>query len=120
MFIDVFLGLKRIQGTTEEVHPTKNITPVESCSKQESIITGRTIIKNKKRSYAQFHLDCGQSNFLLHRCSTCGVKFTPGDVEDEKAHKEFHTTYTRGLPFKVSSQKNFFLNKGLHAWLYII
>ncbi|KAI9122009.1 hypothetical protein K1719_006698 [Acacia pycnantha] len=91
---------KIIQGNTEEIHQTKKIIPVESCSKQESLITGRTIIKNKKRSYAQFHLECGQSDFLLHSCSTCGVKFAPGDAEDEKAHKEFHKTYTRGLPFK--------------------
>ncbi|KAK6231933.1 hypothetical protein SCA6_002006 [Theobroma cacao] len=27
---------------------------------------------NKKRSYAQFHLELGQSDFLLHACSTCG------------------------------------------------
>ncbi|KAK6244435.1 hypothetical protein QUC31_010844 [Theobroma cacao] len=26
---------------------------------------------NKKRSYAQFHLELGQSDFLLHACSTC-------------------------------------------------
>ncbi|XP_028784945.1 protein CHROMOSOME TRANSMISSION FIDELITY 7 [Neltuma alba] len=91
---------KIIQGNTGEIHQAKKIIPVESCSKPESIITGRTIIKNKKRSYAQFHLDCGQSDFLLHNCSTCGVKFAPGDVEDEKAHKEFHKTYTRGLSFK--------------------
>ena len=74
---------------------------IDSCSKSESTIMGKTIIKNKKRSYAQFHLDFGQSDFLLHTCSTCGVKYAPGDAEDEKTHKEFHKNYTNGIQFKV-------------------
>ncbi|KAI4300558.1 hypothetical protein L6164_033925 [Bauhinia variegata] len=73
---------------------TKKALPVES------IITGRTVIKNKKRSYAQFHLDFGQSDFLLRACSICGVKFSPGDAEDEKTHNEFHKNYTHGIQFK--------------------
>lgn len=63
------------------------------------------MIKNKKRSYAQFHLELGQSDFLLHTCSTCGVKYAPGDEEDEKAHKTFHKDYTRGIQFKVRALK---------------
>ncbi|KAH7557098.1 hypothetical protein JRO89_XS11G0046200 [Xanthoceras sorbifolium] len=55
---------------------------------------------NKKRSYAQFHLELGQSDFLLHTCSTCGVKYAPGDEGDEKAHKTFHKDYTLGIQFK--------------------
>ncbi|MCL7033082.1 hypothetical protein MKW94_018536 [Papaver nudicaule] len=55
---------------------------------------------NKKRSYAQFHLELGQSDFLLHTCSTCGFNFAIGDEGDEKVHKEFHKTYTHGIQFK--------------------
>ncbi|KAH1070953.1 hypothetical protein GYH30_007818 [Glycine max] len=33
-----------------------------------------SVVKNKKRSYAQFHLDFGQSDFLLRACSTCRFK----------------------------------------------
>ncbi|KAI9152787.1 hypothetical protein LWI28_001197 [Acer negundo] len=55
---------------------------------------------NKKRSYAQFHLELGQSDFLLHTCSTCGVKYAAGDESDEKAHKTFHKDYTLGIQFK--------------------
>jgi len=62
-----------------------------------------TLVKNKKRSYAQFHLDFGQSDFLLRSCSTCGIKFTPGDPQDEKSHNEFHKSYTQGIQFRVSS-----------------
>ncbi|KOM56350.1 hypothetical protein LR48_Vigan10g224200 [Vigna angularis] len=62
-----------------------------------------TLAKNKKRSYAQFHLDFGQSDFLLRSCSTCGIKFTPGDPQDEKSHNEFHKSYTQGILFRVSS-----------------
>ncbi|OVA07137.1 N-acetyltransferase ESCO [Macleaya cordata] len=57
-------------------------------------------ILNKKRSYAQFHLELGQSDFLLHTCSTCGLKYARGDEGDEKVHKEFHKTYTHGIQFK--------------------
>ncbi|OIV95834.1 hypothetical protein TanjilG_06810 [Lupinus angustifolius] len=74
---------------------------VVSCSEpEESAIAGTTVVKNKKRSYAQFHLDCGQSDFLLRNCSTCGVKFAPGDAEDEKMHNDFHKSYTLGIQFR--------------------
>ena len=65
----------------------------------DSKLSGRTL--NKKRSYAQFHLELGQSDFLLHSCSTCGFKYAPGDEGDEKVHKEFHKNYTHGIQFKV-------------------
>ncbi|ONH95908.1 hypothetical protein PRUPE_7G095100 [Prunus persica] len=68
--------------------------------KPKSFTLGRTVVKNKKRSYAQFYLEFGQSDFNLHTCSTCGVKYTAGDEEDEKAHKAFHKDYTRGIQFK--------------------
>ncbi|XP_062093832.1 protein CHROMOSOME TRANSMISSION FIDELITY 7-like [Humulus lupulus] len=57
------------------------------------------MVKNK-RSYAQYHLDLGQSDFNFHSCSTCGFKYSPGDESDEKAHKEFHKNYTHGIRFK--------------------
>ncbi|XP_057440673.1 protein CHROMOSOME TRANSMISSION FIDELITY 7 [Lotus japonicus] len=75
-------------------------TTVTSPPNPEPTVTGKPVVKNKKRSYAQFHLDFGQSDFLLRRCSTCGVKFTPGDAEDEKSHKEFHNSYTQGIQFR--------------------
>ncbi|KAG9140837.1 hypothetical protein Leryth_010375 [Lithospermum erythrorhizon] len=55
---------------------------------------------SKKRSYAQLHLEMGQSDFLLHSCKICGCKYAPGDEEDEKVHKKFHKDYTHGIPFK--------------------
>lgn len=70
-------------------------------SKPESKLSCKTIIKNKKRSYAQFHLELGQSDFLFRTCSTCGMKYTPGDEDDEKTHKAFHKDYTHGIRFKV-------------------
>lgn len=69
--------------------------------KPESSISGKTVVKNKKRSYAQYHLELGQSDFYLHGCSICGFKYTPGEEEDEKAHKGFHKDYTLGIQFKV-------------------
>lgn len=55
---------------------------------------------NRKRSYAQYHLELGQSDFLLHTCSICGLKYSRGDEEDEKVHKAFHMNYYRGIQFK--------------------
>ena len=60
---------------------------------------GRT--PSKKRSYVQLYLEFGQSDFLLHTCSTCGFKYARGDESDEKIHKSFHKNYTQGVQFKV-------------------
>ncbi|KAJ4970066.1 hypothetical protein NE237_003165 [Protea cynaroides] len=57
-------------------------------------------ILNKKRSYAQFHLELGQSDFLLHTCYICGLKYARGEEGDEKVHKAFHKKYTQGIQFK--------------------
>ncbi|KAI4377430.1 hypothetical protein MLD38_015054 [Melastoma candidum] len=54
----------------------------------------------RKRSYGQFHLEFGQSDFLMRTCSECGMKYSPGDQGDEKAHMEFHKNYTHGIRFK--------------------
>ncbi|KAK6147313.1 hypothetical protein DH2020_018225 [Rehmannia glutinosa] len=58
-------------------------------------------VLNKKRNYAQLHLEVGQSNFLWRTCTTCGFKYAPGVEDDEKVHKTFHKNYTHGIPFKV-------------------
>lgn len=68
-------------------------------SREECGSNGRNL--NKKRSYAQFHLELGQSDFLLHGCSTCGVKYSPGDEADERNHSIFHKNFTLGVQFKV-------------------
>ncbi|PON43330.1 Acyl-CoA N-acyltransferase [Parasponia andersonii] len=68
--------------------------------KPEMSVLGKPVVKNKKRSYAQYHLDLGQSDFNLRSCSTCGFYYSPGEEEDEKAHKCFHKDYTLGIQFK--------------------
>ncbi|KAL5978516.1 hypothetical protein ACLOJK_029633, partial [Asimina triloba] len=57
-------------------------------------------VLNKKRSYAQYHLELGQSDFLLHNCSICGLKYARGDANDEHVHKEFHKNFSQGIQFK--------------------
>ncbi|KAG7592343.1 Acyl-CoA N-acyltransferase [Arabidopsis thaliana x Arabidopsis arenosa] len=54
----------------------------------------------KKRNYTQFHLELGQSDFLLRHCALCGAKYAPGDELDEKNHQSFHKDYMYGIPFK--------------------
>ncbi|CAH2077371.1 unnamed protein product [Thlaspi arvense] len=55
---------------------------------------------NKKRNYTQFHLELGQSDFLLRNCAECGAAYAPGDELDEKSHQSFHKNYMHGIPFK--------------------
>lgn len=61
----------------------------------------QAVSRNKRRKYAQVHLELGQSDFLLRTCSACGFRYTPGNELDEKSHARFHRNYTHGLPFKV-------------------
>ena len=77
------------------------------CSIAKSKSSKKEIKTKKKRTYAQLHLDLGQSDFNLHTCSTCGVKYALGEEEDEKAHKGFHRDYTLRIPFKVYYIKNY-------------
>jgi N-acetyltransferase len=60
-----------------------------------------TKVMNKKRSYAQYHLVLGQSDFLLHRCAVCHMLYARGDIEDEKSHKLYHKEFCEGIAFKV-------------------
>ncbi|KAJ8431321.1 hypothetical protein Cgig2_013537 [Carnegiea gigantea] len=64
------------------------------------IVGRKEKVLNKKRNYAQFHLELGQSDFLLHTCKICGIKYAKGDKADEKVHSTFHKNYTLGIPFK--------------------
>ncbi|KAK8314040.1 hypothetical protein V6Z12_D01G147800 [Gossypium hirsutum] len=68
-------------------------------SREECGSNGRNL--NKKRSYAQFHLELGQSDFLLHACSICGVKYPPRDEADERNHSIFHKNFTLGVQFRL-------------------
>ncbi|KAK3146737.1 hypothetical protein QOZ80_3BG0271080 [Eleusine coracana subsp. coracana] len=58
-------------------------------------------LRSKKRTYAQFHLDLGQSDFVLHTCSVCGMMYARGNEDDEKVHKAYHKNYFEGVPFKL-------------------
>lgn len=58
-------------------------------------------VLNKKRKYAQFHLEFGQSDFFLHTCNVCNFQYATGQEGDEKVHQAFHKNYTVGIPFKV-------------------
>ncbi|WCJ34197.1 damaged DNA binding DNA-directed DNA polymerase [Euphorbia peplus] len=75
-------------------------------SKREGVNSGK--ILNKKRSYAQFHLDFGQSDFNLRSCDVCGVNYAPGQEGDEKQHRMFHKSYTQGVHFKGSQSERVF------------
>ncbi|KAK8628887.1 hypothetical protein V6N13_009467 [Hibiscus sabdariffa] len=87
-------------GKKKESSDEKSEKPIPEnrSSRGECGSSGRNL--NKKRSYAQFHLELGQSNFLLHSCSTCGLKYSPGDEVDEQNHTLFHKNFTLGIQFK--------------------
>ena len=69
--------------------------------KRNSKEGGRGELVSKKRSYAQFHLELGQPDFVLHTCSVCGMMYARGNDDDEKVHKAYHKSYFEGIPFKV-------------------
>ncbi|KAE8676539.1 Protein CHROMOSOME TRANSMISSION FIDELITY 7 [Hibiscus syriacus] len=73
---------------------------------------------NKKRNYAQFHLELGQSNFLLHGCSTCGLKYSSGDEADEKNHTVFHKNFTLGIQFKVQEVVKMMETELVEGWIF--
>ncbi|CAN4113965.1 unnamed protein product [Withania somnifera] len=75
-------------------------------------------ILNKKRKYAQFYLELGQSDFLLHTCTVCGFKYAKDDEEDEKFHKTFHKNYTHGIPFKVKEIVKMMEMELGDGWIY--
>lgn len=75
---------------------------ISACMSKEQL-PRRTKTLNKKRNYAQYHLELGQSDFLLHTCPTCQFKYACGDETDEKVHKEFHKNFCQGIAFKVST-----------------
>lgn len=73
---------------------------------------------SKKRSYTQFHLELGQSDFLMRHCSECGATYAPGDEFDEKNHQSFHKDYMYGIPFKVRMLLVTFIYMLLFPWLF--
>ncbi|XP_019250154.1 PREDICTED: protein CHROMOSOME TRANSMISSION FIDELITY 7-like isoform X2 [Nicotiana attenuata] len=75
-------------------------------------------VLNKKRKYAQFYLELGQSDFLLHTCTVCGFKYARGDEGDEKFHKTFHKNYTHGIPFKVQEVVKMMEMELGDGWIY--
>ncbi|GAA0175293.1 acetyltransferase [Lithospermum erythrorhizon] len=77
-------------------------------------------VLNKKRSYAQLHLEIGQSDFLLHSCKICGFKYSLGHEDDEKVHKKFHKNYTHGIPFKGWKNGRVLLQMPFHVGQCIV
>ncbi|GAB2289189.1 hypothetical protein Dimus_023492 [Dionaea muscipula] len=87
-------------GRTGGLNCEKDVDrPFLEDEKLKLVVSSEKVL-NRKRSYAQFHLKLGQSDFLLHTCSTCGIKYAKGDNEDEKLHGTFHRNYTHGVQFK--------------------
>ncbi|KAH7843641.1 hypothetical protein Vadar_019068 [Vaccinium darrowii] len=88
------------QPSESDAGPVGEVLPkrpdLEDLSSKTVPSSSRKVL-NKKRSYAQFHLELGQSDFLLHTCTTCGFKYAAGDEGDEKVHKNC----THGIQFKV-------------------
>ncbi|KAJ1686227.1 hypothetical protein LUZ63_017617 [Rhynchospora breviuscula] len=81
------------------VPPSLNSTDSRSKNVNGSDSTSAKVA-NKKRSYAQYHLELGQSDFILHHCAVCGMMYSRGDNDDEKAHKLYHKEYNEGIAFK--------------------
>ncbi|XP_021771304.1 protein CHROMOSOME TRANSMISSION FIDELITY 7-like isoform X1 [Chenopodium quinoa] len=109
---DLFDGIRETKFPEIRIKYTRQPTRVEEST--SDVLIGEEIFDeqieksekfkgknlNKKRKYAQFHLELGQSDFLLHTCKVCGIQYTKGDETDEKVHTSFHKNFTHGIPFK--------------------
>ncbi|KAI3677044.1 hypothetical protein L1987_86662 [Smallanthus sonchifolius] len=87
---------------------------------EQLVVSNSKRVLNKKRKYAQFHLDLGQSDFMFRNCKTCGFKFVPGDEEDARLHKEFHKTYTHGIGLKGWRNERVINMHSLENWRVIL
>lgn len=83
-----------------------------------------------RKPLTQLHLDCGQvrtklkyrflldahlhlhtrcislllftqANFMGTKCKECGLMYVPGEEQDEKMHRSFHTSQMQGIKFPV-------------------
>lgn len=76
--------------------------PSKRCCKNKNNGSSSNPCRNlsKKRRYEQYHLDLGQSDFIIHTCSLCGLMYARGVEEDEQVHRKFHQDYDGGIRFK--------------------
>ncbi|CAF1711898.1 hypothetical protein Bca4012_007866 [Brassica carinata] len=96
-------------STPTSVDPPKPIVPKEP--RKGPSFAPKTL--NKKRCYTQFHIELGQSDFLLRHCVECGATYAPGDESDEKNHQSFHKDYMNGIPFKGWQNERAFTSPSL-------
>jgi N-acetyltransferase len=77
--------------------PTANKPPVFENKKRKSFGQSSSTVEKKKKTenntkepkVIQTCLDLGQSDYQKN-CEECGMFYSPGNEEDEKAHKKFH------------------------------
>ncbi|CAA6669863.1 unnamed protein product [Spirodela intermedia] len=91
---------KRCRSDEEKDEDDQVLEAVDEASTTSAEGSNVGKVLKKRRSYAQCFLELGQPDFLLHTCSTCGMRYTRGDEDDEKLHRSFHNNYCRGIPFK--------------------
>jgi len=60
--------------------------------------TSRSSHLSPRKSLTQVYIDCGQSKFGQILCSTCGMLYMPGVVEDEEQHTKLCQAYIQGIP----------------------
>ncbi|PKA46329.1 N-acetyltransferase [Apostasia shenzhenica] len=71
--------------------------------------------KLNKRSYEQYYLDLGQSDFVLHTCSVCGLMYARGVEEDEQVHRKFHQEFNKGIQIKSWQNERVVLTPNINA-----
>eukprot|EP00959_Pyramimonas_sp_CCMP1952_P226372 4733132-Pyramimonas_sp.AAC.1 len=48
----------------------------------------------------QMYIDLGQDSWEYTTCHVCGLMYSRGELEDEKLHASFHSTFTDGMAFR--------------------
>lgn len=93
-------SIRKGESASDGLFGEENVDEEREKSEELKDIVCNGKILNKKRKYAQYHLELGQSDFLLHTCKICGFMYAKGDETDDKVHNTFHKNYTHGVPFK--------------------
>ena len=55
------------------------------------------------------HLDLGQSNVGVTKCSECGMEYVQSREEEQKLHKKYHASFIDAPSFMVSRLDSFIL-----------
>ncbi|KAK9805899.1 hypothetical protein WJX73_002728 [Symbiochloris irregularis] len=94
---------RRVRPASANEHtecPSTSTAAAPACT--TPALTPRTVTQPAavRRPLTQLHLDLGQSNFTCVTCRVCGMTYAPGQEEDEKMHRTYHSSALQGVRYQ--------------------